>query len=555
MQSNVLLLALRGRDAEVIMQTLGRQGIACTECRGVTELAGSLSDEASAAVVTEESLDAMPGSGLAEWLENQPPWSDFPFILLATKRVGKRPQAAIRVLEQLGNVVVLERPIHSETLVRAVESALRGRSRQREARRHLAELKSAEERLIQLNSTLEQSISERTSELSRANDRLIKEIAERERAQFALVQSQKMEAVGQLTGGIAHDFNNLLTVICGNLDIIQRQAEDSRTARQAGHALQAAERAAKLTQQLLAFSRSQKLVLEPVNINELVSGMSDLLDRTIGADAQVELVLDRREPWAFADKNQLELAILNLAINARDAMPDGGDIVIASSIEEGAFPDVDASRFGVISVTDSGSGIPSHLIEKVFDPFFTTKPVGKGTGLGLSQVYGIARQSGGTVRIDNEAGVGAKVSIWLPLTGKDERRERNEPAMTSVEHGQSREVLVVEDDPGVRHFIVDGLQSHGFNVRHASDGAMALEELAIGQPDLMIVDFAMPGMNGAELVKKVCGLYPGLPVVLATGYADMNAVEKVIPADRVLRKPFMIEDLLGAINGALADPV
>jgi CheY-like chemotaxis protein len=319
--------------------------------------------------------------------------------------------------------------------------------------------------------------------------------------------------------------------------------------------LQAAERAAKLTQQLLAFSRSQKLVLEPVNINELVSGMSDLLDRTIGADAHVELVLDRREPWAFADKNQLELAILNLAINARDAMPDGGDIVIASSIEEGAFPDVDASRFGVISVTDSGPGIPSHLIEKVFDPFFTTKPVGKGTGLGLSQVYGIARQSGGTVRIDSEAGRGAKVSIWLPLTGKDERSERNEPAMTSVEHGQSREVLVVEDDPGVRHFIVDGLQSHGFNVRHASDGAMALDELATGQPDLMIVDFAMPGMNGAELVKKVCDLYPGLPVVLATGYADMNAVEKVIPADRVLRKPFVIEDLLGAINGALADPV
>jgi signal transduction histidine kinase/ActR/RegA family two-component response regulator len=555
MQANVLLLALRGRDSEVIMQTLDRQGISCTECRSVVELAGRLSDDASAAIVTEESLEAMRGSGLAEWLENQPPWSDFPFILLATKRVGKRPQAAIEALEQLGNLVVLERPIHSETLVRAVESALRGRNRQREARRHLAELKSAEERLIQLNSTLEQSISERTSELSRANDRLIKEIAERERAQFALVQSQKMEAVGQLTGGIAHDFNNLLTVICGNLDIIQRQAEDPKTSRQAAHALQAAERAAKLTQQLLAFSRSQKLVLEPVNINQLVAGMNDLLDRTIGADAHVELVLDQREPWAFADKNQLELAILNLAINARDAMSEGGDIVIASSIEEGSFPDVDASRFGVISVSDSGSGIPGHLIEKVFDPFFTTKPVGKGTGLGLSQVYGIARQSGGTVRIDSEAETGTKVSIWLPLTRKEERSELSEQKTTAAQYGQSREVLVVEDDPAVRQFIVDGLQSHGFNVRHASDGSIALDELEAGQPDLMIVDFAMPGMNGAELVKKVCSIYPGLPVVLATGYADMNAVEKVIPADRVLRKPFMIEDLVGAINDAIGDSV
>jgi len=296
MADNILLLALRGRDAAVISQILGQQTIGCTDCRSVADLAAQVNDDSSVAIVTEESLEGVCNSDLAQRLKHQPPWSDFQFILLATKRVGKRPEAAAAVLEMLGNVVVLERPIHGDTLFQAVHSALRGRRRQWEARRHLAELRSAEESLTQLNNSLEQSIVERTSELSRANDRLTQEIAERERAQSALVQSQKMEAVGQLTGGIAHDFNNLLTVISGNLDMIRRRTKDSKTDVQAGHAIQAADRAAKLTQQLLVFSRSQKLMLEPVDLNALLSGMSDLLERTIGADARVELFLDPDQP-------------------------------------------------------------------------------------------------------------------------------------------------------------------------------------------------------------------------------------------------------------------
>ena len=553
MRDNILLLALRGRDAAVISQILGRQSIDCSECQSVAELAESLNDNAGAAIVTEESLEGGDASGLWDWLKQQPPWSDFPFILLATKRVGKRPRTAVAALERLGNVVLLERPIHSETLFQAVQSALRGRRRQWEARRHLAELRAAEERLIEMNNSLEQSIAERTSELSRANDRLTREIAERERAQNALVQSQKMEAVGQLTGGIAHDFNNLLTVICGNLDMIQRRALDAKTEKQAGYALEAADRAAKLTQQLLVFSRSQKLVLEPVDLNALLSGMSDLLERSIGADARIEMILDPTEPWALADKNQLELAVLNLAINARDAMNDGGQIVIRSFRDDRRLPDVDINEFGGITVSDNGQGIPAHLIERVFDPFFTTKPVGKGTGLGLSQVYRIAQQSGGTVRIESEPGAGTSVSIWLPRASAPVAAGSQDRSPQQLLHTRNLDVFVVEDDNDVRTFIIECLVSFGCQVRYASNGHDALFQIADRRPDLLMVDFAMPEMNGAEVVQRAWALHPGMPVLLATGYADMEMVGRVVAPECVLRKPFRSEELLTAINSVVEE--
>ena len=466
---NVLLLALRGRDAAVIGQILGSDGIECTACASVRALAEALSDEAGAVVVTEELLEDVRGSGVLEWLERQPPWSDFPVILLATKRAGRRSHSDAEVLEKLGNVVVLERPVNGETLSRAVESALRGRRRQWDARRRLVELVEAEQRLTQLNDSLEQSINDRTMELSRANDRLTQEIAERERVQSALVQSQKMEAIGQLTGGIAHDFNNLLTVICGNLDMLHRRASDPKSQTQAAHALQAADRATKLTQQLLIFSRSQKLSLDPVDLNELITGMNDLLDRTIGSDATVRIVLDPANPWALADKNQLELAILNLAINSRDAMPEGGEITISSAMATGEYPDVKATEFGVVSVSDTGPGVPDHLIEKVFDPFFTTKPIGKGTGLGLSQVYGIARESGGVARIENREGAGAQVEIWLPLAPAKTVAVPGEKRAMPLTRQASQDIFVVEDDDGVRQFLVDSLHAAGFRVSEANN--------------------------------------------------------------------------------------
>ena len=551
----VLLLALRGRDAAVISQVLGEDGISCHVCQHARALAEALNDETGAVVVTEESLADVRGSGVFEWMERQPPWSDFPVILLATKRSGRRSQEDAEVLGKLGNVVVLERPVNGETLSRAVQSALRGRRRQWDARRRLAELVSAEERLTHLNDSLEQSINDRTMELSRANDRLTQEIAERERAQSALVQAQKMEAIGQLTGGIAHDFNNLLTVICGNLDMLHRRASDPKSQTQASHALQAADRATKLTQQLLIFSRTQKLSLEPVDLNQLILGMNDLFDRTISSDASVRIVLDPTNPWALADKNQLELAILNLAINSRDAMTDGGTITIASSVATGEFPNVKSTTFGVVSVSDTGPGVPDHLMEKVFDPFFTTKPIGKGTGLGLSQVYGIARESGGVARLENRQGSGANVEIWLPLVPAVPAviRSEDKPALALRVH--SHDILVVEDDAGVRQFLVDSLQGAGFRVSQATNGPDALVELQHKRPDLLLVDFLMPGMNGVEMVEKAREIYPDLPVVLATGYADMNVVEKVIPANRVLRKPFRSEDLISAVSDAMTEPL
>lgn len=328
----ILLLALRGRDAGVIAQLLGAQGHATLACPSARILADELEVGAGSALITEESLVGADCAALKQWVASQEAWSDFPFVVLATKRTGKRPEDAASLLEQLGNVIMLERPIHGDTLVSSVSAALRMRRRQYESRSSMRALQAAEERLTQLNETLETRIGERTEALSHANNQLMQEIAERERAQAALLQAQKMEAVGQLTGGIAHDFNNLLTAVSGNLELIQRRTEDKRILRYADLAMEASERAAKLTQQLLAFSRFEQLTLAPLNLNALVEGMTNLLERSIGPQIEKRLRLDPTEPWVMADAHQLELALLNLAINGRDAMPAGGTLTIATGV-------------------------------------------------------------------------------------------------------------------------------------------------------------------------------------------------------------------------------
>ncbi|RZJ05988.1 MAG: response regulator [Brevundimonas sp.] len=553
MEERVLLLALRGRDAEVMAQVLTRDGQECHICASADDLAAQIAVGAGVALITEESL-AADRTRLTAWLEGQPAWSDFPFILLATKRAGRRPRDAQIVLEQMGNVVVLERPIHGETLASAVTSALRGRRRQYEARQLLDDLTLAEDRLTQLNASLETRIAQRTSELSAANNRLTEEVGERERAQAALVQAQKMEAVGQLTGGIAHDFNNLLTVIFGNLDLIQRRTAEEKTAKLAGYARQAADRAAKLTHQLLAFSRTQRLNLEPVDLNALVLGMSDLLARTIGPQIRIEMAPGDDEPWAMADENQLELAILNLAINARDAMGEGGTLRIATRAAEAAGDaTLSAGGYGVVTVSDTGTGIPSSLLDKVFDPFFTTKPVGKGTGLGLSQVFGIARQSGGTVRIDSRDGEGASIEIWLPLTAPAAAAPAPAADRESPARSERERILVIDDDEGVRQFMVDSLEGSGYAVVAAANGPDGLRSLRETAPDLVIVDYAMPGMNGVEVVTEARRHRPAVPIILATGYADMAAVDAVMDPERVLRKPFRVDDLNAAVRAALTE--
>ena len=552
MEQRILLLALKGRDASVIQQLLTREGHESLICESCGALAREGRRGAAIAVVTEESLLAADTSAIDAWLDEQPAWSDFPFVLLATKRAGRRPQDALRILERLGNVVVLERPVHSETLGSAVNSAMRGRSRQYAARRGLEELQTAEERLTHLNGSLEARIAERTEALSSANNQLMQEIAVRERAQAALAQSQKMEAVGQLTGGIAHDFNNLLTVIFGNLELIQRRTDDEKTAKLADFAQQAADRAAKLTHQLLAFSRTQNLTLKAVDANGLVTGMHDLLGRTIGPMVRIEMALDPAGPWALADANQLELAILNLSINARDAMPDGGVLTIATGRQAAQGGDLAPGDYALICVSDTGSGIPPDLMAKVFDPFFTTKPIGKGTGLGLSQVYGIAQQSGGTVRLASVEGQGTTVELWLPAAEAEAEAPGDVLEADADAERPHQRILVVDDDEAVRRFIVECLQALGYGVDEAADGESGLRVLQGARPDLLIVDYAMPGMTGVDVVLRARAVAPGVPIILATGYADMEAVDRVMPMESVLRKPFRLSELGVAVRKALA---
>jgi signal transduction histidine kinase/ActR/RegA family two-component response regulator len=415
--------------------------------------------------------------------------------------------------------------------------------------------KAAESDLRLLNETLEQRVASSISELQRANERLLAEISEREQAQAALVQAQKMDAIGQLTGGIAHDFNNLLTAIVGNIDMIERRSDDERVKRMAANAREGVERATKLTAQLLAFSRSQQLDLQPVEVDALIGGMDDLLTRTLGHTVQVRTVLGATGARAKADANQLELAVLNLAINARDAMDEGGSVSITSRLSDEWHEGLQPGDHIVVAVSDTGHGIPEALLQKVFDPFFTTKSVGKGTGLGLSQVYGIATQSGGTVRIDSAVGVGTTIEIWLPVTDAADRGRPRDlpPEETPLSEGER--VLVIDDDVSVRRFIVQCLRSLGYRVAEAAGGAEGLLRLEEEAPDLLVVDFAMPGMDGAQVARRAREVSPSLGVLLITGYADAGAIRELVNSEAVLRKPFKVTDLAVAVRKALAERV
>jgi signal transduction histidine kinase len=400
-----------------------------------------------------------------------------------------------------------------------------------------------------MNDTLESRIAERTHELAGLNDRLMKEIHERAKVQAVLVQAQKMEALGQLTGGIAHDFNNLLNVVMGNAELINRVSRDERVKSMAQTVKRATERGAKLTGQLLTFSRSSNLDLKAVEVIGMLHGMRDMLSLSLGTGIQFAADFGVREAWTHADANQLELAVLNLAINARDAMPEGGILSIGVTMREAPDETVAAGHYVVIGVSDTGTGISPEVLSRVFDPFFTTKPVGKGTGLGLSQVYGIVRQAGGTARIQSEPGAGTTVELWLPM------RERMvalaEAAQLEEEGAEMHErILVIEDDIDVRNFLVDCLKMLGYRVTEAAHGRAGLACLKDDAPDLLMVDFAMPGMNGLEVISEVRRSHPSLPVILATGYADVD-VTRESERFAVLRKPFQVGDLARTVKAAL----
>ncbi len=554
MELRVLIHAPRGRDAAVIQGVLeGAQ--AATVCDEPAQLLARLHEASAASILTEEALtDESFVQALGQWLASQPSWSDYPFIVLATKQPGRRSAEAIASLHSLGNVILLERPLNAETLASAADAAVRARKRQYATRQHLEEISRTRTEVERLNSELEARIRERTRELASANDRLMKEIAERERAQAALTQGQKMEAIGRLTGGIAHDFNNLLHVVNMNLELITLYAKEEKVKPVVDRARSAARRGAKLTGQLLSFARSQSLLPKLTRVNTLLVGMKDLLEISAGSSVQVELELCDDQASVVVDPSQLEMAVLNLAVNSRDAMPEGGTLKISTCTRHRLEDDgqLKGGDYVVVSVTDTGQGIPPQLLSKVFDPFFTTKPLGRGTGLGLSQVYGFARQSGGLAFVRSQPGAGTTVEMYFPAAPAEAQARADTTLPPALPRRvESRNILVVEDDPDVRRVIVECLGLIGYAVTEAPNGAEGLAAIAICKPDLLVVDYAMPDMTGAEVISKARELVGELPVILATGYADMAAVERLAGKPAILRKPFDINALGAAVANAL----
>jgi signal transduction histidine kinase/ActR/RegA family two-component response regulator len=390
--------------------------------------------------------------------------------------------------------------------------------------------------------------------------RVADEIAERLRTEEQLRQAQKMEAVGQLTGGIAHDFNNMLAVTIGGINLARRKLDkgEADVERFLDGAIEGAQRAATLTQRLLAFSRQQPLSPEVLNVNRMISGMSDLLDRALGETIELEAVLGAGLWQVRADVAQLESAVLNLAVNARDAMPKGGKLTIETanaSIDEKYAHDyaLAAGQFVQIAVTDTGIGMQPDIVSKAFDPFFTTKEVGKGTGLGLSQVYGYVRQSGGHVKIYSEPDVGTTVRIYLPRHRGEEVAVTATAEATRAAGGQEI-ILVVEDDDRVRAISAETLRELGYSVIEASGARDAIRIIEGGaQPDLLFTDVVMPEMSGRELAKLLQQLRPNMKILFTTGYTRNAIVHNGVldPGTHLLSKPFNIEDLAAKVRSLL----
>ncbi len=376
----------------------------------------------------------------------------------------------------------------------------------------------------------------------------LRDIVERRQAEARMAQTQKLEAVGQLTGGVAHDFNNLLTVVIGGLNMLLKRITDEKQRAIAEQMLEAAKRGDRLTKQLLAFSRGKQMELSAVDLHQLVPGMNDLLRRSIEAGTTLEFNLHPDARWVRSDANQLELAILNLVINARDAMPEGGRIEIA--VRPSA-----KSAFVELCVSDNGIGMPKDVADRAMEPFFTTKPSGKGTGLGLAQVYGAVRQFGGSMEIDSAPARGTTVRLLLPRVDAPGEQQQNEPeaAAAPLASGAGQRVLVVDDEPGVRAFMAETLREAGFDAVEAEDPGAALRLLEARQPDLLLTDYSMPGMTGLELAEHARARANGeLRVLIVSGYADAEALEASAARPALLRKPFDENALIAAVRDALA---
>jgi signal transduction histidine kinase/ActR/RegA family two-component response regulator len=553
-QDPIYVLAPVGRDGPVIAGMIRDAGLPAEVMAGFEDPEFRLEDGAGLIVASEafERYDAGP---LRDFLAAQPPWADFPIVFLRTRGQMVTP-ATQAFIEGLGNVTILERPLHPISLVSAARSAVRARRRQRDAEAFLAErdraaeaLRQSEEAIRGLADQLERRVQERTGELAAANRQLLAEMAERERMEATMLRMQRLEAVGQLTAGVAHDFNNLLTVVLGNLARLERDAAPDARRRLEMMRI-AAERGAQLTAQLLAFSRRQKLDPKAINLNDAVGSLQELLQTTLGAAFHLETKLDPAAWPAMVDPTQIEMVILNLAINARDAMEAGGRICVETANAVVSQPRLrpeapEPGEYVVLCVSDNGCGMDGEVLARVFEPFFTTKEIGRGSGLGLSQVLGFAKQSGGGVQIETEPGRGTAVKVYLPRAAALAQVAGPSLVAEGLNRASRRggTILLVDDDEAVRETTAMMLEELGFRVIQAGSGGAALEILDTRQKiDLLLLDFAMPGMNGAEVARAASARRPGLPILFVTGYADLAAITH-IAEHQVIRKPFQEAEL------------
>ena len=541
LSERALVLAPIGRDAAVASVMLDEAGIAAAVCRDLPCLLEELGLGAGFVLVTEEALIRSDLRGLRSWIDGQPEWSDLPFVLLTGRGGGlERNPAAERFLEVLGNVTFLERPFHPTTLVSVARSALRGRRRQYEARARLESLAASQRALTLANETLEARVDERTRE--------------HESALAQLHEAQKLETLGQLTGGVAHDFNNLLTPIIGSLDLLRRRAPPAdKSHRHIDMALQAASRAATLVQRLLAFARRQDLQPRSVDIVALLRGMQDLIRKSVGPMVEVAVDCPAELPAARIDPNQLELAILNLALNARDAMAGGGRLSISARAKTvGPGQRLAPGEYLRVAISDTGVGMDAVTLGHAVEPFFSTKGVGRGTGLGLSMVHGLCAQLGGTLFLRSRPGEGTTAEMWLPAAAEPAGREEIEQAPLVVAR-RAATILLVDDEDIVRHATADMLTDIGYIVVEVASGAEALRLVRDGAAcDAVVSDYLMPGMNGVDLIRHLRELAPRMPAMLISGYSTIaEGSGSELPR---LAKPFRQADLAHSVAQLLAEP-
>ncbi|MBV6668308.1 PAS domain-containing protein [Xanthomonas euvesicatoria pv. alangii] len=678
--SIVHIIAPFGRDAQSIASIVGERGLTCRVHATLGALAGDLHDGSGVVVLTEEAIRG-DLNALSHILQGQQAWSDIPFVLLRTPR-GAYNRRQVRLPADMTNVIELERPLSSASLLSAISTALRARQKQFVIRDQLAQLAESRTALAQSEAELrrvtdalpvliafidknliyrfanrsyedwigvppadvigrplvdvvgpavveqrrawieaalagqtltietswphadgrrrdaeirymprfdadgkvdgfhvfatdvttralalesiqqqanllEAKVAERTAELQQ-------QMLARESSEAALRQAQKMEAVGQLTGGIAHDFNNMLTGILSALDLARLRIDQGRTeglGRFLDVASASALRAAALTQRLLAFSRRQSLQARDLQLNDLVVSLQELLARTLGESVRLEIDLCAELPQAYVDENQLESALINLAINARDAMPDGGQLRIATRqlqvedqpLELGRGIALAPGNYVVVSVADTGTGMPADVLERVFEPFYTTKPIGQGTGLGMSMIYGFMQQSNGQVWVESQPGAGTTVSLYLPA-GVAAQTAVPQTQSDAVLAGQGQHVLVVEDDEQVRLLVTELLSELGYQADVVADADAALPILASPRRiDLLVTDVGLPGLNGRQLAEIARQSRRDLPVIFMTGYAETarDRGEFLGEGMSMIAKPFTLGEFSGKLHDVL----